>query len=52
MIENHTNIKILGLDGLLRNEEEKWKCKDCGAGLSVHRDFCLNCQTKINKNAW
>jgi len=51
MIENLAYIKDYGLNKFLRNEEDKWKCKVCGAGLSVHRDFCLNCITKINKNA-
>jgi uncharacterized OB-fold protein len=51
MIENLKNIRIGGLDGFLRNEEEKWKCKVCGVGLSVHRDFCINCKAKTNKNA-
>jgi hypothetical protein len=52
MIENLAYIKDYGLNKFLRNEEDKWKCKVCGAGLSVHRDFCLNCKTKINKNAY
>jgi hypothetical protein len=51
MIENLVYIKDHGLNKFLRHEEDKWKCKVCGAGLSVHRDFCLNCKTKINKNA-
>ena len=49
MIENLTNIKINGLEGFLISETEKWKCENCGAGLCVHRDFCLKCNTKINK---
>jgi len=51
MIENLAYIKDHGLNKFLRNEEDRWKCKVCGAGLSVHRDFCLNCKTKINTNA-
>jgi len=52
MIENLTNIKDHGLEKFLKNEEERWKCKVCGSGVSVHRDFCLNCKTVINKNAY
>jgi len=52
MIENLSSIKKNGLEVFLQTEEEKWKCKVCGFGLSVHRDFCLNCKTVINKNAW
>lgn len=48
MIENHTSIKTNGLVVFLKTEEEKWKCKVCGSGLSVHRDFCLNCITVLN----
>jgi hypothetical protein len=49
MIENLTSIKKHGIDSFLKNEEEKWKCKVCGSGLSVHRDFCLNCKTELKK---
>ncbi len=52
MIENLSYIKKQGLEEFLTIEEEKWKCKVCGAGLSVHRDFCLNCNTVFIKNAW
>ena len=51
MIENLAYINAYGLDKFLNIEEERWKCKVCGEGLSVHRDFCLNCKTEINKNA-
>lgn len=50
MIENLAIIKNHGLEKLLKNEEEKWTCKVCGSGLCVHRDFCIHCKTKINKN--
>ena len=51
MIENLAYIKDHGLEEFVKNEQDKWKCKVCGAGLSVHREFCLNCKTEINKNA-
>ena len=51
MIENLAYIKDHGLEEFVKNEQDKWKCKVCGAGLSVHRGFCLNCKTEINKNA-
>lgn len=51
MIENLAYIKYHGLEKFIKNEEEKWKCKVCGSGLSVHRVFCLNCKTEISKNA-
>ena len=50
MLENLLDIKTLGLEKFLKEEEEKWKCKICGSGLCVHRNFCINCKTEINKN--
>jgi len=50
MLENLDSIKKNGLENFLANEETKWTCKNCGHGLSVHRDFCLNCKEKININ--
>ena len=47
MIDNLAYIKDKGLENFLFNEENKWKCKVRGAGLSVHRDFCLNCKTEL-----
>jgi hypothetical protein len=52
MIQNLACIKNNGLEKFLKNEEEKWKCKACGSDLSVHRDFCINCKTEIDKKAW
>lgn len=48
MIENLSFIKEKGLERFLELEQEKWKCGNCGSGLSVHRDNCLNCGTKKN----
>ncbi len=52
MIENLAYIQNHSLEKFLKNEEEKWKCKVCGCGLSVHRDYCINCKTEISKNAF
>jgi len=48
MIENLAYIKANGLLEFLKKEEDKWKCKVCGSGLSVHRNFCLQCKNQIN----
>jgi hypothetical protein len=48
MMENLAHIKNCGLESFLEKEEEKWKCKVCGSGLSVHRDFCLSCKAEIH----
>ena len=52
MIENLSDIKKSGIEAFLKAEELKWKCKVCGATLCVHRDFCLKCNTKINKKTY
>ena len=46
MLDNLLFIKEKGLEEFVRAEQEKWKCRNCGAGLSVHRDFCLQCGNK------
>ena len=46
MIENLEGIKNIGLEKFLQKEEKRWTCKNCGSGLCVHRDFCLNCKAK------
>jgi hypothetical protein len=49
MIENLAYIQNFGLGEFLKNEEIRWTCAECGFGLCVHRDFCLNCKTEIDK---
>ncbi len=49
MIENLGFIKAQGLGTFVKAEEKRWKCKVCGSGLSVHRDFCLHCKTMISQ---
>ncbi len=46
MIENLGYIRVHGLERFIENEQEKWKCKVCGAGLCVHRTYCLRCKTE------
>ncbi|NQV50956.1 MAG: DUF3795 domain-containing protein [Candidatus Marinimicrobia bacterium] len=43
MLENLDSIKTYGLDVFLETEAHKWACTNCGTGLSVHRENCLNC---------
>jgi hypothetical protein len=51
MIENLAYIQNHGFEDFLKNEEIRWTCTECGFGLCVHRDICLNCKTKIDKKA-
>ncbi len=46
MLDNLLFIKEKGMEEFVKAEQEKWKCRNCGAGLSVHRDFCLQCGNK------
>ena len=50
MLENLAHIKSQGMEAFLKKEEEKWKCKVCGAGLSAHRDYCLICKAQQIKH--
>ena len=43
MMENLAYIKEHGLDAFLKYEEERWRCGECGATLSVHRTACVEC---------
>ena len=42
-------ITDFSAEKFLKSEEDKWKCKVCGSGLSVHRKFCLNCKSEVNQ---
>ena len=51
MIENLTTIKERGLKAFLKNEEEKWRCPNCGDTVCCHNGLCLNCCTdKLRQN--
>ncbi|PLX03128.1 MAG: hypothetical protein C0595_08250 [Marinilabiliales bacterium] len=50
MIGNLDFIKDAGIENFIQYEEERWKCKNCGSGLCVHRDFCLNCNAERIKS--
>lgn len=49
MIENLNFIKNYGMEKFLEKEQNKWTCKVCNSGISVHRDYCLNCNTEFRK---
>jgi len=43
MIENLAFIKENGLEKFLQKEEKKWTCQRCGAVISCHIGYCMNC---------
>jgi hypothetical protein len=49
MLDNLNFIKANGMEKFLENEQKRWTCDLCGSGISVHRDFCLNCKTELRK---
>ena len=46
VIENLNYIKQHGEDEFIKRENERWKCKNCGEVLCVHRNYCLTCKTE------
>jgi len=47
MLDNLDFIKNNGIEKFLESEQNRWTCKQCNSGVSVHRDFCLNCKTEL-----
>jgi len=50
MIENLSYIKAEGIKQFLKNEQERWKCPNCGGIVCVHNKTCYTCrQTEKTK---
>ena len=47
MIENLDFIQKNGIENFLAYEQNRWSCKVCGSGVSVHRNYCLKCNTDL-----
>ena len=43
MIHNLESIKEQGMAGFLKNQEEKWRCPDCGGTICCHNGLCFSC---------
>ncbi len=43
VIVNLTRIQKMGLSKWLTEEEEKWKCPECGGRVSMHTGTCFDC---------
>jgi hypothetical protein len=57
MIENLKFIKENGMEKFLEDQEEKWKCQNCGELISCHNGLCFNCdleklKSKKQKYRW
>jgi len=47
MIENLKNIKKLGLNKFIQNEQVRWSCSQCGGTICVHNGYCYGCGRKF-----
>ncbi|UCE57305.1 MAG: hypothetical protein JSW19_02770 [Candidatus Bathyarchaeota archaeon] len=43
LIENLRYIQKNGIEEFLRNEQERWKCPNCGGVVYVHNKKCYTC---------
>ena len=50
MIENLTFIRDRGMEAFLLQEEEKWKCPECGGAICCHNGICFSCQVEKLKS--
>jgi hypothetical protein len=50
MIENLSFIKENGMEKFLEDQEETWKCQNCGELISCHNGLCFNCDLEKLKN--
>jgi hypothetical protein len=42
-VDNLRTIKDSGLNHFIQLERIKWKCKNCGGTICVHRGYCIVC---------
>ena len=42
-IENLHRIRDEGIESFLEAEETRWKCPECGGGVSCHNGICFDC---------
>jgi hypothetical protein len=49
-IENLSYIKANGIEQFLKNEQEKWKCPNCGGIICLHTKTCYTCRQPEKTN--
>lgn len=49
MIENLRELKAKGIDNFLENQQEKYRCPNCGDVVCVHDGKCYSCGYKREK---
>ena len=50
MIENLKFMQTNGISQFLKQEEERWKCPDCGKVICCHNGICYSCGLEKLKN--
>ena len=50
MIANLNFIKEKGIENFLNNQEEAWKCPNCGGLISCHNGLCFVCDLEELRN--
>ena len=57
--KNLRDIRKLGMEAFLENEQSQWTCKDCGHIISVHTGVCSGCGRQygalvfqMNEDTW
>ena len=43
MVENLSELKIKGMETFLKNQQEKYRCPNCGDVVCVHDENCYSC---------
>jgi ribosomal protein L32 len=46
LFENFERIKTVGIREYVKEADKKWRCKECGEYVCVHRAICLHCGAK------
>jgi hypothetical protein len=50
MIENLTSICKFGIQDFVKNENERWTCRQCGEMVCVHKTECCSCGHAWNQS--
>lgn len=45
MIENLKQIEENGIQKFIEEQENEYRCPDCGGTICVHTNICYNCET-------
>ncbi|NVM00767.1 MAG: DUF3795 domain-containing protein [Candidatus Helarchaeota archaeon] len=49
-VDNLYRIKEIGVKKWLKEQENKWKCPECGGNLCIHDNECYDCGKPISND--